>query len=91
VAHIILQLIRQAHNDTPEEKKTYLTIRKLEVLQLLSQGYVKKEIAEELTISPHTVDKHMRFIYKKLQVQKVASAVSSALRKGWIVIFIFIF
>jgi len=33
----------------------------------------------------------MRFIYKKLQVQNVASAVASALRKGWIVIFIFIF
>jgi len=60
-----------------------LKTRELEVLQL-SEGYVKKEIAEELNLSYHAIDKRMRRIYSKLQVQNVAAAVATALRKGWI-------
>jgi len=61
-----------------------LTSKKLKVLQLLSEGLIKKEIATKLHLSPHAIDKRMRPIYDKLQVHNVAAAVTTALRKGWI-------
>lgn len=85
IAHTALKLIRRIQPDSPpEEDDKLLTARELEVLQLLSDGYVKKEIADKLDISPHGVDKRMRRIYDKLQVQNVAAAVATAVRKGWI-------
>ncbi|BDS08291.1 DNA-binding response regulator [Oceaniferula spumae] len=85
VAHIALKLIRRIQPDSPpEDDDQLLTARELDVLQLLSDGYVKKEIAEKLELSPHGVDKRMRRIYDKLQVQNVAAAVATAVRNGWI-------
>jgi DNA-binding NarL/FixJ family response regulator len=84
LAHITLQLIRRVQPEIPDEDDDLLTARELEVLQMLSEGYVKKEIADHLDLSIHAIDKRMRRIYNKLQVQNVASAVATALRKGWI-------
>ncbi len=64
----------------PAEGDQRLNARELEVLQLLSDGCVTKEIPDKLGLSPHGVDKRMRRIYDKLQVQNVAAAN----RKGWI-------
>ncbi len=84
LAHIALKLIRRIQPETAEDEDKQLTARELEVLELLSDGFIKKEIAEKLDISPHGVDKRMRRIYEKLQVQNVAAAVATAVRKGWI-------
>ncbi|MDF7825991.1 response regulator transcription factor [Pontiellaceae bacterium B12227] len=84
LAHIALQLIRRIQPEAPEEDDNLLTAREVEVLQMLSEGYVKKEIANQLGLSLHAIDKRMRRIYNKLQVQNVAAAVATALRKGWI-------
>jgi predicted ATPase/DNA-binding CsgD family transcriptional regulator/DNA-binding transcriptional regulator YiaG len=43
-----------------------LTSRELEVLHLMSNGLTNAQIAEELHISPRTVDAHLRSIYSKL-------------------------
>jgi DNA-binding NarL/FixJ family response regulator len=59
-----------------------LTGREEEVLRFLVQGLIKKEIAEELGISPHTVDMHLRSVYRKLHVRSQTEAVSMALRQG---------
>jgi DNA-binding NarL/FixJ family response regulator len=84
VAQITLKAIRRIQPEAPEEDDTLLTARELEVLQLLSEGYVKKEIADQLDLSSHAVDKRMRRIYTKLQVQNVAAAVATTIRKGLI-------
>ncbi|MFC5051812.1 response regulator [Rubritalea spongiae] len=85
LAHITLNLIRRIQTNTPKDSDHQkLTSRELEVLQMLSDGLVKKEIADRLELSPHGVDKRMRRIYNKLQVKNVAAAVATALRKGWI-------
>lgn len=59
-----------------------LTSREEDVLRLLVKGFIKKEIADQLTISQHTVDMHLRSVYRKLQVRSQTEAVSLALRQG---------
>jgi len=59
-----------------------LTAREVEVLGHLVKGLIKKEIADELNISQHTVDMHLRSIYRKLEVRSQTEAVSKALRQG---------
>jgi DNA-binding NarL/FixJ family response regulator len=59
-----------------------LTNREEEVLGYLVQGLIKKEIADEMSISQHTVDMHLRSVYRKLEVRSQTEAVSKALRQG---------
>ena len=59
-----------------------LTHREEEVLGFLVRGLIKKEIADELSISQHTVDMHLRSVYRKLEVRSQTEAVSKALRQG---------
>ena len=59
-----------------------LTAREEEVLGFLVKGLIKKEIADQMSISQHTVDMHLRSIYRKLEVRSQTEAVSKALRQG---------
>ncbi len=61
-----------------------LNKREIEVLKLLSDGLIKKEIADQLNIATTTVDYHLRSIYQKLQVHSLAGAVGKAMRRGLI-------
>ncbi len=58
-----------------------LTQREREILRLLVDGLTKKEIADRLFLSFHTIDNHFRNIYTKLHVQTRSSAVSKALKE----------
>jgi DNA-binding NarL/FixJ family response regulator len=51
-----------------------LSSREREVLELLSQGYFYKEIAESLDVRLPTVATYVRRIYEKLQVQSRSEA-----------------
>lgn len=66
----------------PVEKVEPLTTREEDVLRYLVQGLIKKEIADQLKISQHTVDMHVRSVYRKLHVRSQTEAVSKALRQG---------
>jgi len=59
-----------------------LSDRETEILMLLSDGLVKKEIAHKLSIGYSTVDTHVKHIYEKLHVTNAPSAVSRAYRLG---------
>ncbi len=58
----------------------HLTIRELDVLQLLKTGMQNKEIAEELFISTKTVDHHISALLVKLNVNSRAKAVNEAIK-----------
>jgi len=66
----------------PVENIEPLTAREEDVLRHLVRGLIKKEIADELSISQHTVDMHLRSVYRKLHVRSQTEAVSKALRQG---------
>jgi len=47
-----------------------LSQREMQICKLLAWGYIKKEIAEHLNISPHTVTVHLKNIYRELDIHK---------------------
>ena len=51
-----------------------LTTREAEILRLLAQGLTDAQIAQELVISPRTVNAHLTSIYSKLGVNSRAAA-----------------
>lgn len=59
-----------------------LTSRELEILRLLAEGMLKKEIADSLGVSVNTVSTHLRRVYGKLFVNTNTGAVAKALREG---------
>jgi DNA-binding NarL/FixJ family response regulator len=61
-----------------------LTHREREILCLLATGYTDRKIAESLTISPRTVNRHMSNIFVKLAVPCRAAAAVQAIRNGLI-------
>jgi DNA-binding NarL/FixJ family response regulator len=58
-----------------------LSEREQQVLDLLSQGLIYKEIADKLQISYETVHTYIRRIYEKLQVRTRTEAVAKFLRR----------
>ena len=56
-----------------------LTKRETEMLEVLARGLSFKEAAGALNISRHTVDDHMKSIYRKLSVHSRAEAVYEAI------------
>jgi len=52
------------------------------VLQLMSEGMTKKEIALTIHISVHTVNFHLRRVYEKLNVKTNTGAVARAIRQN---------
>ena len=45
-----------------------LTMREREVLRLIARGYMYKEVAQSLSISPRTVEAHVSAVLRKLQL-----------------------
>lgn len=61
-------------------KEYRLTERETEVLHLLIDGKTKRQIAESLYLSYHTIDNHIRNIYSKLHVHSRSAAVAKAVK-----------
>jgi DNA-binding NarL/FixJ family response regulator len=51
-----------------------LTAREVEVLRLVAQGLSDAQVAEQLVISPRTVNSHLTSIYNKLGVDSRTAA-----------------
>jgi predicted ATPase/class 3 adenylate cyclase/DNA-binding CsgD family transcriptional regulator len=56
-----------------------LTTREVEVLRLVAQGLTDVQVAEQLVISPRTVNSHLTAIYGKVQVSSRSAATRYAL------------
>jgi DNA-binding CsgD family transcriptional regulator len=58
------------------------TMREIEVLQLISDGLVNREIGVRLFLSEETVKSHVRHLLAKLQARSRAHAVAVGFRRG---------
>lgn len=75
--NIARKVVQQLHQPKPPIPATeQLSKRENEVLALLAQGYLYKEIADALGIRLDTVNTYIRRIYEKLHVHSRAQAVA---------------
>jgi len=77
------QIQQPQHTPPPQN---LLTDREMDVLHLLCEGNMDKEIANRLCLSIRTVNGHLRHIYAKLGVHSRTEAMHAALEQGWITV-----
>ena len=81
IARKVVQSFQARPTAAPSEAEAELSPREQEVLNLLSQGFMYKEISDKLGISFETVRTYIRRIYEKLHVRTRTEAVAKALRR----------
>jgi DNA-binding NarL/FixJ family response regulator len=79
VARLVLQ--RFAQENAPPRDLYGLSAREKQILELMVEGLIKKQIADRLGVSPHTVNNQLRSIYDKLHVHTRGGAVAKALKE----------
>jgi DNA-binding NarL/FixJ family response regulator len=75
-AEIAKKLVTRFQNQTFAENEYNLTPKEQRILELMSKGYLYKEIAAELNNTVNTIKQHIRHIYEKLHVQNKAEAIN---------------
>jgi DNA-binding NarL/FixJ family response regulator len=74
--HIARKVVNQFQQiKQPASEVETLSKREQEILALLAKGYLYKEIADKLGITPGTVRVHLHTVYEKLHVQSRTEAV----------------
>jgi DNA-binding NarL/FixJ family response regulator len=79
---VVDRLVSPKRSETPAIEP--LSEREMEVLRLAATGVSNKDIAQQLFLSPRTVQVHLGNIFNKLGVASRTEAVLFALRKGWL-------
>jgi DNA-binding NarL/FixJ family response regulator len=87
LARLLLKRFRGVQDSHPSpleatQAETILSDRETDVLKLLAQGYVTKEIARKLNISSHTVGSHIKNLYRKLSAHTRVQVVKIAQERG---------
>ena len=86
----LLMLEQHAHGQgrnlpqMPPTKEKNLTNREVEVLSLIVQGFINKEIADRLNIGLTTVITHRKNIMEKLGVRSVSALTIYAVMNGYV-------
>ena len=72
--------------DTSAAKPSWevLTKREREVIKLIAEGKRTKEIAEYLSLSPKTIEKHRTNLMRKLDLHNVSEVTVYALKNGFV-------
>ena len=72
----------QIKKDTFNFKKSILTDREKEIIQLIANEFTTDEIAEKLFTSRSTIESHRKNIFYKLQVKNTAGLIKKAIYLG---------
>lgn len=83
---IASRVIRRVVTPAAQDAKSVeaLSEREMEILKLAARGISNKDIAEQLTLSPRTVQVHLGNIFNKLGVASRTEAVLYGLKRGWL-------
>ena len=68
LAGFVLDAFRSGERVGGDAELDELTPREREVLQLIARGYLYKEIAARLSLSPKTIESHVSSVLRKLQL-----------------------
>lgn len=76
IARKVIDAFAQAEVTTPPSTKHPLSEREIQILNLLSQGLLYKEIADQVGLTTGTVKQHIHRIYDRLQVTNKTEALN---------------
>ena len=79
IKHIITNPAEEELKEIPR-----LTRRELEILKLIAKGKTTQEIADQLFVSPLTIETHRRNLMAKFQVKNAAELIMAAARDKFI-------
>ena len=79
---VLNTLMNPNSEKVPESPSELLTPREREVLQLIAEGHTNNAIAEILTISVKTVEKHRASLMAKLDVHDLPSLMRTSIKHG---------
>jgi two-component system, NarL family, nitrate/nitrite response regulator NarL len=77
-----LGLRKEIEQEQRRSRLDSLTAREVEVLRLVAQGQTNRGIAEELGISPRTVETHRERVMAKLRIRTVAGLTRFVVEQG---------
>jgi DNA-binding NarL/FixJ family response regulator len=80
--YIARKVISVFQSHPSANKLAELSERENQVLQLIATGITVKEVSDELSLSKHTVTKHLKNIYTKLHVNNRIEAVNKLQQPG---------
>lgn len=81
---LVSDFLSRSGEEGAQETLNGLTPREKQVLQALAEGRTNEEIADLLTISPHTVARHRENLMRKLGLHNRSELVKYAIRRGLI-------
>lgn len=84
VARMLVKDYLERAAGEPTSGEVQLTAREQEVLTYIAEGYTNREIAEALSISVKTVDRHRENIMQKINLHSRVELVKYAIEKGLI-------
>lgn len=82
VKSLVSDFLRRVAHGEDASRLDGLTDREREILRLIAQGRTTPEIAEELSLSPHTVGSHRDRIMAKLDLHSKTALVRYAISRG---------
>jgi DNA-binding NarL/FixJ family response regulator len=84
ISDSVMNLLLTPPDSTMNSIADQVSLREREVLQLIAEGHTNTAIAETLSISVKTVEKHRSNLMAKLEVNDLASLIRVAVRYGLI-------
>ena len=82
LGYILVQRNKDRKIRRPAGNINKLSIREIDVLELLAQGHSNQEIADQLFVSLNTIKTHLASIYQKLDVSRRTQAIQKAYELG---------
>jgi len=79
---VMNHIMEKSFGKEEEKEKTPLSGREIEVVKLIANGKIAKEIAAELNLSTHTIYTHRKNIMKKLKLSTAPELVLYAVENG---------
>lgn len=86
ISDSVMTLLLSPTDSNATQTTDLLTPREKEVLQLVAEGHTNSGIADILTISVKTVEKHRANVMSKLEVNDLASLIREGIRQGFILL-----